>query len=117
MYSMTYRECIWVEHEVDVSQYLAILTTEYGAIRNKDAAGSYLIGDPPVPFYEPQLIDGRTAITGFNRIPLSPLLLEALVRHPELAPPDTTVLWTEEQDLVTEGNLEGYQPLFGGKER
>src|SRR5579859_3938904 len=117
MHAMTYRECIWVEHEVDVFQYLAVLTGEFGAIANDGAAGSFLIGDPPLPFYEPQLIDGRLAITGFNRIPLSPLLLEALVKHPELVPPETPVRWTEEQDLLIHITLERVDRRLRSKER
>src|SRR5690242_2248857 len=103
---MTYRECIWVDHAVDVDRFLAVLKSEYGARANEMIAGSFLIGDPPVPFYAPRLIDGRLAITGFNRFPLSPLLVEALGRHPELAPPETPLRWTEEQDLLIEGALE-----------
>ncbi len=38
-------------------------------------------------------------------VPLSALLIQALVNHPELAPETTPVQWTAEQEVVVEGEL------------
>ena len=41
-------ECIWIGHQIDVEQYLAILQTEFGAQVHPNEEGSFLIGDPPL---------------------------------------------------------------------
>ena len=102
---MSSRECIWGKHPVDVGKYLKVLQAEFGAQANPHEPGSFLIGEPPLPFYAPQLIEGQLAITSFNRVPLSPTLILALAAHPELVPPTTSARWTEEQELIGAGTL------------
>lgn len=114
---MSVHECIWVYHPVDVGKYLEVLKDEFGAQPHPEQEGAFLIGDPPLPFYEPKLIDERMAITGFNAVPLPDTLLEALARHPELVPPSAQVNWTMEQDSLFEGTLEGVGQQLRGKER
>ena len=114
---MSMYECIWVDHPVDVEKYSAVLKEEFGAQDNPHQDGTYLIGDPALPFYKPRLINEQLAITGFNGVPLSPDLLRALAAHPELAPPTARVYWTFEQELLTRGTLESLGRRFEGKER
>ena len=114
---MSMYECIWVDHLVDVEKYLAVLKEEFGAQDNPHQAGTYLIGDPALPFYKPRLINEQLAITGFNGVALSPDLLRALAAHPDLAPPTARVHWTFEQELLTHGTLESLGRRLGGKER
>jgi len=103
---MSVRESIHVHHPVDVEKYVAVLKAEYGARENDQEPGSYLIDDPSLPFYKPQMIDDEyLAIVGFNYAPLSATLLVALINHPELAPETTDVTWTIEQDLLAHGTL------------
>jgi len=83
---MSVIECIWIGHQVDVEQYLAVLQTEFGAQVHPEEEGGFLIGDPPSPFCRPEHFEGRTYISGFNYQPLSDELLVALAKHPELAP-------------------------------
>jgi hypothetical protein len=114
---MSSRECIWVAYPVAIEKYLAVLKREFGARPNPQESESFLVGDPPLPFYAPQLIEGQLAITGFNRVPLSPDLLRALCAHPELAPLSAVVHWTEEQELIIHGTLEGFGKSLHAKER
>jgi len=114
---MSVRECIWVHHPVNVENYIKVLKEEFGARPHPKQEGAFLIGDPPLPFYQPKLIDERLAITSFNYIPLPDVLLEALTHHPELAPPSAQVNWTMEQDQLFDGTLEGTGQRLRGKER
>jgi len=114
---MSVHDCIWVDHHVNVEAYLKVLTEEFGAQPHPEQEGALLIGDPPLPFYEPKLIDERLAITSFNYSPLPDALLEALARHPELAPPSAQVNWTIEQDALFEGTLESVGQRLRSKER
>ena len=82
-----------------------MLQTEFGAQANPDEEGSYLIGDPPLPFYRPEHFEGHTYISGFNYRPLSEVLVIALAQHPELAPKLTRVSWTTEQEGLFIGTL------------
>ena len=114
---MSYRQTIQVFHSVDVARYLEVLTQEFGALANPYQAETYLIDNPPLPFYEPSLIDDHLAIVSFNYLPLSPMLLQALAAHPELVPPNTKICWLEEQELVARGTIEGIARPLLGKER
>lgn len=114
---MSVHECLWVYHPVDVEQYMEVLKEEFGAQPYPDKPGTFLIGDPPLPFYEPQLIHERLAVTSFNYLPLPDALLEALTKHPELVPPSAQVNWTIEQDSLFEGTLEGAGQRLRSKER
>ena len=102
---MSIRECIQVFHPVDTDKYLELLETEYGARANPEQLGTFLIGKPEVPFHKPKLTDGRMSILGFNLMPLSDVLVEALFNHPDLAQLTAMVLWTAEQEVVTHGTL------------
>ena len=103
---MSVRESLHIFHRVEVEKYLDVLKGEFGARENEQEPGSYLIGDPPLPFYKPQVVDGGyLAIVGFNYTPLSAMLLVALINHPELAPETTAVAWTIEQDVLAQGTL------------
>ena len=77
----------------------------------------YIIDNPPLPFYEPALVDDHLAIVSFNYMMLSPALLKALALHPELAPPDAPVRWLDEQDLFLGGIVESVTRPSLGKER
>ncbi len=56
-------------------------------------------------FFNCQKGEGYIFILGFNMVPLSSLLLQALVNHPKLAPETTPIQWTAEQEIVVEGEL------------
>jgi len=103
---MSVRESLHVHYPVDVEKYVQVLKDDYGAGENTFQPGSYLIDNPPLPFYEPHRMDDKTvAIMSFNYLPLSATLLVALINHPELAPETTKVIWTIEQDVLAEGTL------------
>jgi len=102
---MSVIESIWISHEVDVESYLTVLQAEFGAVAHPKEAESFLIGDPPSLFRRPVHFEGWTYITGFDNQPLSDVLLDALVQHPELAPERTRVNWTVEQDRLFTGTL------------
>lgn len=115
---MSVHECLWIYHPVDVEQYMGVLKEEFGAIPHPELERAFLIGDPPLPFYEPKLIDGeKLAITSFSAMPLPDTLLEALTCHPELVPPSAQVNWTIEQESLLEATLEGVGQRLRGKER
>lgn len=115
---MSVRECIWIYHPINVEAYVQVLKEEFGAQPHPEQSGAFLIGDPPLPFYEPKLIDGeKLAITSFNYLPVPDTLLEALTHHPELVPPSAQVHWTVEQDALFEGTLEGAKQQLRSKER
>ena len=100
---MGLRENIQLFHLVDIDHYLDILKTEYGAEKHPQQDGAYLIDG--LPFYKPQLAEGYVFILSFNMAPLALLLIQALADHPKLAPRDTRVLWTQEQDLIMDEAL------------
>jgi hypothetical protein len=113
---MSYRQSLWVLHPVAVDAYLRIVQVEFGAIPHPAEPRAFLIDAPPVPFYRPQLLDGAFVVMGFNHVPLSRLLLSAFIIHPELAPPQTRIRWTEEQELVVADTLEQLGRRLRGKE-
>jgi hypothetical protein len=106
-------ENIEVFCKVDVDQYLVVLLNEFGAQPNPHQEGTFVIDDPPLPFYKPRQLDNRLSVLGFNYAPLSSLLILALIDHPELAPPNTIVRWSAEQEVVAQGSLVELAWLFG----
>jgi len=104
---MGLRENIQLFHPVDVDRYLGILLSEYGAEEHPQQTGAYLIDG--LPFYKPQQAEGYVFILGFNMVPLSSVLIQALADSPELAPGDTKVLWTQEQDLILDTVLDNFE--------
>ena len=101
---MGLRENIQVFHPFDIDHYLDILKTEYGAQEHPKQAGTFLIDG--LPFYPPQLAEDHVFILGFNMMPLSHLIIDALAEHPELVSSNTVVRWTHEQELIFEEKLE-----------
>lgn len=106
---MSIRENIRIFHPVDIEQYLEILKTEYGAIEHPQQENAFLIDG--LPFYAPQLAEGYIFVLGFNLMPLSQLIIQALVDHQELISKSTKFQWTQEQDLIYEGELENFQDV------
>ncbi len=98
---MSIHENIRIYHQVNLEVYIEILKAEYGAEAYPAEENSFVIEG--LPFYRPQKGEGYIFILGFNMMPLSSLLLQALINHPELAPETTPVQWTAEQEVVVEG--------------
>lgn len=99
---MSLRENIQIFHPLDVERYLEILKTEYGAREHPRQEGAYLIDG--LPFYVPQQAEGYVFVLGFNMVPLSPLIIQALADHPELISEDVLVRWSQEQNVIFEGH-------------
>lgn len=114
---MSIRQTLQVYHPVDVAQYLDVLLNNYGAMENPYQPNSFLIDNPPLPFYLPQRIEDRLAIVSFSYLPLSAKLVRALHEHTELAPPHTKIAWLEEQDVMVTGTVESLGRRWFGKER
>ncbi len=110
---MSIIENIEVFHRVDVDRYLIVLLNEFGARPNPNQRGTFLIDDPPLPFYRPRQFDNRLSVLGFNYTPLSSLLILALIDHSDLAPAGTIVRWSAEQEIVAQGSLSELAMLFG----
>jgi hypothetical protein len=98
---MSLRENIQIFHPLDIERYLQILKTEYGAREHPQQDGAYLIDG--LPFYAPQQAEDHVFVLGFNMVPLSHLVIQALADHPELISDDVLVRWTQEQDVIFEG--------------
>jgi hypothetical protein len=99
---MSVRENIEASPPFDTKTYLEILKNEYRAREHPEQPGSYLIGNPDLPFYEPKQFGDHVTVLGFNYALLSNLLLQAIIDHPELVPDETRIRWSQEQDLVME---------------
>ena len=100
---MSIHENIQFFHHVNIGEYLDILRVEFDAKEHPAQQGAYLLEG--LPFYEPRQSEFYVHILGFNYAPLSSLLITALINHPELAPEDTFVQWTAEQELIVEGTI------------
>ena len=109
---MSYREYLQIHYRVDIEKYLTVLRTEFNVRANPRERGSFVIDDPPLPFYKPKQLDEYVSILGFNYAPLSSLLIRALIYHPELAPKTTFVRWMAEQDVLAQGTLKALQRKF-----
>jgi len=101
---MSLRENIQFFHQINIEKYLDVLKEEHDAQDHPSQPGALFI-DETHPFYRPQQIDDHLSILGFNFTPLPDQLFQALIDHPELAPDDTLVRWTQEQDLILETTL------------
>ena len=101
---MTIRENIQFFHPVGAEKYMNVLKEKHGAQDHPSQPDSCLM-EGEQPFYKPQQFEDHLSILGFNYIPLSEQLILALIKHPELAPDDTFVRWTQEQDLILEATL------------
>ena len=101
---MSIRENIQFFHHVNIEKYMNVLRTKYGVKDHPAQENSFLIENGP-PFYKPQQIEDHVSILGFNNTPLPDFLLQALIDHPELAPDDVIIRWTQEQDMVLEATL------------
>jgi len=100
---MTVRENIQVFHDFDIETYLEILEAEQGAKEHPTQPGCYLVDS--LPFYKPKQTDEYVSILGFNLVPLPNVLLDALANHPEIAPDETAVIWTIEQELFLQTTI------------
>ena len=112
---MSIRENIQVFHHFDPDEYLEILSSEYNVQPHPSQKSAFIIDD--VPFYAPNIREDHVFILGFNMVPLSPALIQVLVNHvnhPELVPRNTLVLWTQEQDLIFEGEVALESSYFAG---
>jgi len=108
---MSLRENIQIFHQLDIENYLKLLQREYMAREHPIQTDCYLIDDPELPFYEPKQTDEYSFIIGFNYAPLSSLLIQVLIDHPNLIHPDTLVRWTSEQELLLENSIEELKRL------
>lgn len=102
---MSCYECLAIYSPLDITRYLDVLQTEYGARPHPQQAYCFLIEEPSLPFYRPRQHGDHIAILGFNYAPLPGLLIHALINHPDLIAAETLVRWTAEQDLVVSGTL------------
>ena len=100
---MSIRENIQIFAQININQYLGVLKNNYGASHHPNEPGALLVDE--LPFFVPQQIENHISILGFNMAPLSPLLIQVLVDHSELAPEDTLIRWLQEQTLVMERRL------------
>jgi hypothetical protein len=107
---MSIRENIQFFHRVDPNEFLHILIDEYGAQPHPRQPGAFLIEG--LPFYAPQQAEEYTFVLGFNMIPLSHTLIQALITHPELVPENMLIRWTQEQDLVAEGTVKNFRQML-----
>ncbi len=103
---MGLRENIQIFHPIDIERYLEMLKTAYGAQEHPQQAGAFLIEG--LPFYAPQLAAGYVFVLGFNMLPLSHLIIQALAEHPELIPENVLVRWTQEQELIFEKKINDF---------
>src|SRR5271157_878595 len=102
---MSIRENIEIFHKFDIETYISVLENEFGVRSHPAQMGCYLIDEPGLPFYKPQQMGDHVSILGFNKVPLSDTLLQALIKHPEIVPDRTVVRWTQEQELIVETTM------------
>ncbi len=114
---MSMRENIQFFHPLGIEEYLDILKKEYGARDHPLQMECFLVGDPELPFYKPQRQGDHVFVISFNHIPLSDLLVKALIDHPELAPDDMVIRWTLEQEIILEEKLGSLRKQFGENNR
>jgi len=100
---MSIRENIELFCNLDLTKYLEVLNQEFEAQTHPTQADAFIVEG--IPFYTPKVQDDHISVLGFNKIPLPYPLLRALIEHPELAPDDTVVRWTQEQGLILESTL------------
>lgn len=114
---MSTRENIQFFHRFDVEVYLEILKSEQGTKEHPTQPGSYLVDG--LPFYKPAQTDKYVFVLGFNLVPLSSFLIEALANHPELVPDHVLIRWTIEQELLLDITMEQVRSkvLSSGEEK
>jgi|APSaa5957512622_1039677.scaffolds.fasta_scaffold38236_2 hypothetical protein len=100
---MSLKENIQFFHQFDPDAYLTILLGEYAAREHPSQPDAFLIDE--LPFYKPEQIEDHVSILSFNYAPLSSILINALVNHPELVPNDVLICWTIEQELLLETTM------------
>jgi hypothetical protein len=100
---MSVREIIRFFHQFDAEEYLSILKSERGAVDHPFQPDAYMVDD--LPFYTPIEKAEYVYVLSFNRVPLSGVLIEALVNHPELVPDEALIYWTIEQELWFETTM------------
>jgi hypothetical protein len=100
---MSVREVIRFFHQFDSEEYLSILKNENGAVEHPSQPDAYMVDE--LPFYTPTEKEEYVYVLSFNHIPLSGVLIEALVNHPELVPDEVLIYWTIEQDLWLETTM------------
>ena len=110
---MSIHENIEIFHPLDVEEYLSVLKDEFNGHEHPTQPDSFLVGEPELPFYKPKQLEDHVSILSFNKVPLSDFLLEALIGHPELAPDNVIVRWTQEQDLIIETTIGDLRKITG----
>lgn len=108
---MSIRENIQFFHRFDPDEYLRILIDEHGAEPHPNQDDAFLVEG--LPFYAPKQTEEHIFVIGFNLVPLSHMLIQALVSHPDLAPDTTLIRWTQEQELIVESTLADLQNQSG----
>ena len=103
---MGLRESIQIIHPVDIDRFLDFLITEKGAEEHHQQPGAYLVDS--LPFYKPQNAEGYVFILGFNMLPLSSVLIQALAERSDFAPGNTRILWILEQDILLDTPLDDF---------
>jgi hypothetical protein len=98
-------ECIKIYDQVDVEQFLRVLARDYDARPHVLHPNTFLIDQPLLPFRRPVQYPRYLSILGFNLVPLSSLLIVALIDHPELLPRNTRAQWLSEQEILLAGTL------------
>ena len=111
---MSIRENIEIFHQFDIETYLSVLENEFGVRSHPAQPGCYLIDEPGLPFCRPQQMEDHVSILGFNKVPLSDTLLQALIEHPEIIPDRAVVRWTQEQELIIETTIGDLRKLDRG---
>jgi hypothetical protein len=106
---MSVHESLRVYYPVDLNRYLQALIAEFGASPHPSLPGVLLVGLPSLPVFAPRHLDNQLSVLSFNYLPIPHAIIQALVKHPALVPPDTPVRWTLEQDLVFAGTLRQLQ--------
>ena len=102
---MSVRENIEIFHPLNIDEYLSVLEKDFNAQAHPSQSESFLIGKEGLPFYKPKQNDDHLSVLGFNGVPLSDDLIQALIEHPEIIPDETIVRWTQEQELIVETTI------------
>ncbi len=108
---MSIRENIQFYPGVDVDQYLDVLITDFGADAHPTQPDAFLVDG--LPFHKPQTGKNYIFILGFNYVPLSDVLVQAVIQHPELFPGEIFIQWTQEQELLLETTLKDLRLQVG----
>ena len=110
---MSIHENIEIFHPLDVDEYLRVLKKDFNAHEHPAQPDSFLVGEPGLPFYKPKQMEDHVSVLSFNKVPLSDLLIEALIDHPELVPDEVIIRWTQEQELIVETTMGDLRKIAG----